>query len=93
MPRIRYSQPPVMQQSNAGQAVTLTGSSPYVYAGTQPCLAQVVGGVVTLIERSMDNGTTWVSVGVLAGEFVLPAGSQLRITAPITKPTLTVYPL
>ncbi|WP_186126360.1 hypothetical protein [Burkholderia gladioli] len=92
MPKIRPSPIPVLQQANAGQAVAV-GTSPFVYTATQPSLAQVVGGVVTLIERSMDNGTTWLSVGILAGEFILPAGAQLRVTAPVTKPTLTVYPL
>lgn len=92
MPRLKYSQPPIMQSANPGQAVTVN-ASPFVYTATAPCLAQVVGGVVTLIERSMDNGVTWISVGLLAGEYILPAGAQLRITAPVTKPTLTIYPL
>ncbi len=91
MPRIRMAYSPVLQQANAGQTVTVSGS-PFVYTATRASLAVISGGIVTLVEISAD-GVTFVSVGLLAGQYVLPAGFRLRITAPVTAPTLTVYPL
>ncbi|OWT68088.1 MULTISPECIES: hypothetical protein [unclassified Achromobacter] len=79
------------QPAGAGQSVTVS-ASPFTYTATQPSLAIISGGLVTLIEVAMD-GITFVSIGILSGQFVLPRGAQLRITAPVTRPTLMVYPL
>lgn len=91
MPRVRMSFSSVLQTATPGQVVTVSGN-PFVYTATRPSMAVVSGGVVTLVEISAD-GVTFVSVGLLAGQYVLPAGFRLRITAPLTVPTLTVYPL
>ena len=91
MPRIRMAAAPILQTATAAQAVTVSGS-PFTYEAPRAVLAVVSGGVVTLIEFSAD-GTNFVSVGLLAGQFVVPAGCSLRVTAPVTRPTLTVYPL
>jgi hypothetical protein len=91
MPRIRMANASLMQTQSTGTPVTVTGS-PFTYTATQPSLAVVSGGIVTLVETSAD-GVTFISVGLLAGQFVLPAGWSIRITAPITKPTLTLFPL
>lgn len=66
------------------------GASPYTYTN-QSGLTQiidVVGGTVSLIERSVDAGSTYTTLSGTAGEFVLPHRGLLRIAYTVA-PTVT----
>lgn len=67
--------------------------SPYVYQNTSEANESLIvaGGTVTKIEVSRD-GVTWYTVGLLAGQFLLPPGDRLRVTYTLA-PTITVLPI
>lgn len=76
----------------APSSITVT-ASPFIYRNTSGEEADVVvlGGVVTIIQRSRDN-STWYTLGaIISGAFHLAAGDYLKITYS-TPPTMTLVP-
>lgn len=71
-------------------AVTLTGS-PYVYSATRRGSVIVNGGTVSNISFSRDGGTTYYTIGTVAGMFLLNASDLLKITY-AAPPTVTFVP-
>jgi hypothetical protein len=72
------------------EPVTLTGS-PYVYSAVRKGALIVNGGTVSAIEFSRDGGTTYFTVGTMAGMFTVNASDLLKITYAVA-PTVTFVP-
>jgi hypothetical protein len=70
--------------------VTLTGS-PFVFSAERRGSLIVNGGTVSNLSFSRDGGTTYYTIGAVAGMFLLNASDLLKITysAP---PTVTFVP-
>jgi len=66
-------------------------ASPYVFENSFPGSLIVTGGTVTMVEISRD-GSTFYNLSMLAGEFFLCPGDQLRITY-ILAPTIVWFPI
>lgn len=68
-------------------------ASPFIYRNTSSEDADVVvlGGVVTIIQRSRDNATWYTLGAIISGAFHLAAGDYLKITYG-TPPTMTLVP-
>jgi len=72
------------------EPVTLTGS-PYIYSASRKGALIVSGGTVSAIAFSRDGGTTYFTVGTVAGMFTLNASDLLKITYTVD-PTVTFVP-
>lgn len=72
------------------EPVTLTGS-PYVYSATKKGCVIINGGTVSAVAFSRDGGTTYYTVGTVAGMFTVNASDLLKITYTVA-PTVTFVP-
>lgn len=83
----------LFHSTGGGGAVSgiTVGSSPFVY--TAPVVGQVVisGGTVSKIEISRDVGTTFFTIGLTSGMFLLKEQDELRVTYS-AMPTMTFIP-
>jgi len=72
------------------EPVTLTGS-PFVYSATRRGSLIVSGGTVSAVAFSRDGGSTYYTVGTVAGMFTVSASDLLKITYTVA-PTVTFVP-
>lgn len=82
----------LLDSSSAAPSVQTVSGTPYTLQNTfgQAVMAVVQGGTVTTIQYSVD-GTTFITVGLLAGMFFVRPGDYLRVNY-ILAPTVTVIP-
>ena len=90
---VRESGPPGLAYlfANPSRLPITPGASPYdlINVGYAPLRFQISGGTVSAITYSRD-GSTFDSVGAVAGQFDLNPGDRLRITYTVA-PTITQY--
>ncbi len=69
------------------------GASAFVYPNTQafPITVLVSGGTVTSIEISRNGGSSYTLAGLIAGQYSLQPGDQMRVTYAVA-PTMTMIP-
>jgi hypothetical protein len=80
-----------------GARATISPSgSPFTYQNTTPTPIVVIVSLgtstISLIEFSRD-GSTWDTIGLLAGTFPLNPNDRLRVTYAVGTPTMTYYPM
>lgn len=76
-----------------GPAAAVTvGPSPFQYTPAVMVYAVVTGGTVSDLSMSRDGGTTFIELGITAGQVTLEAQDILQITWSGTPPTLTAVP-
>lgn len=74
----------------AAQVTDTVTASPYVHTAATQQLCRVNGGTVSLIEISIDGGTTYLGTGKTSGYFRLGANDKLRITYTVA-PTVAAH--
>lgn len=77
----------------AASAVTI-GASPHTieHLDFWPASYSIAGGTVSLVELSINGGSTWTDIGIIAGVVTLRQADQLRITYS-NAPTVTKLPI
>jgi len=67
------------------------GNSPFTYTAAMAGQVIVNGGTVSAIALSRDGGTTFLTLGVTQGMFLLKPQDELRVTYSVV-PTMTFVP-